>query len=56
MATDTEILSCILNAIGRLPPDAAKQIFDAIEPRDGDISREAQALLSLRIGSIWQSR
>lgn len=26
-------------------PEIAKQIFDALRPRDGDVSREAQAIL-----------
>lgn len=31
-------------------PEIAKQIFDAIQPRDGDVSREAQAILGKIIG------
>ncbi|MNE66699.1 hypothetical protein D3C80_1622650 [compost metagenome] len=56
MTIQAEAHTLIVEAIDRLPNKraVAKQLFDAIRPRDGDIAREAQAKLAEFIGEIWR--
>lgn len=55
MNIQAEAHAMIFEAINRLPNrrEVAKQLFDAVRSRDGDIAREAQAKLGKIIGEIW---
>jgi hypothetical protein len=56
MAVQAEIDALIVETIARLPNsrEVAKQTFDALSPRDGDISRGAQDKLGRMIAEIWR--
>lgn len=58
MTTQAEVDAMIVETIARLPNgrEIAKQISDALSPRDGDVSRAAQVKLGQMIGRIWRER